>query len=73
MEAVDAFALTLPGMGMVLAGLLVALVAGAGALVMISLLVARPVRPCDPVRRDDQADAEALEGFRIPGRCNTDA
>jgi hypothetical protein len=73
MEAVESFALTFQSLGMVLAGLLLALVAGAGALVMISLLVARPARPCDPIRRGDTADAEGLEGFRIPGKCNTDA
>jgi hypothetical protein len=69
MDAVDSFSLTLLDLGMVLAGLLVTLVAGAVGLVVISLLVARPARPCDPVRRvDPDAAGATLAGESMSDR-----
>lgn len=66
-DAIQSFPVAVLDLGMVLAGLLVALVAGAVALVVISLLVARPARTSDPVRRGGPGHPDVLDHIRIPG------
>jgi hypothetical protein len=67
MDGIQSFTVAVLELGMVLASLLVALVMGAVGLVVISLLVARPARPGDPIRRGRLDHPDVLDHIRIPG------